>query len=57
MTLEFYIAVGSLVLATILGLSLAWDNLNNEEAREYRLKLRRAYRAERCRRQGKKPLE
>jgi hypothetical protein len=53
MTLEFYIAVGSLVLATIL----AWDNLNNEEAREYRLKLRRAYRAERCRRQGKKPLE
>lgn len=56
MGLDFYVAIGSLVIAILLGLRLAYHNLNNAEAREYRLKLRQAYRKERKRlRDLKKP--
>jgi mannose/fructose/N-acetylgalactosamine-specific phosphotransferase system component IIC len=45
----FIVSILSLTGAAALGISLAIYNLNNEEAREYRLKLRRAQRRSRRR--------
>jgi hypothetical protein len=44
-----WIAIGCLVLAIILGLSLAYYNLQDEESREMRLKARQAQRKRRKR--------
>lgn len=44
-----YIAIGCLVAATLLGLSLAVYNSRDEEGRKYRLEARRAQRKARKR--------
>jgi hypothetical protein len=47
--MDMYIAIGCLVISTLLGLSVAWYNINDDEGRQRRIEQRRKQRKARKR--------
>lgn len=45
--MDFYIAIGALVICTLLGLSMAWHNIHDEDGVKRRIEARRAQRKKR----------
>lgn len=45
--MDMWIAIGCLVICILLGLSLAWYNMNDEEGVKHRIEARRAQRKKR----------
>lgn len=43
---DFYIAIGCMLGAIVLGLSLAWANVHDEKRIQFNLEARRAYKKE-----------